>query len=96
MLIIAGWARVPAERRDEYVAAHQEMVGRARVAEGCHDLAITADPLEDDRVNVYERWESEETLTAWRAVANAPRLDVPIEAGDIAKYTIESVRGPFD
>jgi hypothetical protein len=34
------------------------------------DLAITADPLEPDRVNNYECWESEDALASWRPIAN--------------------------
>ena len=43
MIIIAGYTLTEAERRDRAVAAHAEMVGRARAHEGCIDLAISAD-----------------------------------------------------
>lgn len=52
----------------------QELVKRARQAPGCLDLAITADPLDASRINNFERWESQEALDAWRAVAAPPDM----------------------
>jgi quinol monooxygenase YgiN len=95
MLIIAGAARVPAADRDAYVAAHTEMVARARTAEGCLDVAITTDPIDPGRVNVYERWTTQEALDAWRAVAHAPDLGVEVEADDVLLFTVTDARPPF-
>lgn len=64
MLIIAGHIEVDPDSRDATVATMQELVGRARAAPGCLDLAITADPLDPSRVNNFERWESQDALDA--------------------------------
>ncbi|WP_407075640.1 putative quinol monooxygenase [Natronococcus wangiae] len=72
MIIISGRSYVDEEIRDEYVAQHQEMVARVREQPGCLDLVIAADPLEEDRYNIYEAWESEDHLAEWRKVANPP------------------------
>ena len=93
MLIIAGYVIVDADKRDEIVAAHQEMVQRARTFEGCLDLSITADPIEPTRFNNFELWDSEASLEKWRKVANAP--DVDIEQAEVKKYEISSVGEPF-
>jgi quinol monooxygenase YgiN len=66
MLIIAGHARVPEADRDRYVAAHGDLIERARKADGCRDAVISGDPLDPGRVNVYERWDSQVALDAWR------------------------------
>jgi quinol monooxygenase YgiN len=96
MLIIAGYVEVPADRRDAYVAALHDLVLRARRAPGCHDVAITPDPTDPTRVYNYERWESWDHLDAWRAVACAPDVDVPMVGGDMHAYEIARVRAPFD
>lgn len=96
MIIIAGYMEVAPNDRDEYVRAHADLVSRARRAEGCLDLAISADPVRANRVNLFERWESEEAVKAWRPVSNAPQLDVPFEGGDVAKYVIDHVAPVFD
>jgi heme-degrading monooxygenase HmoA len=38
----------------------------AREAPGCLDFAQSPDPLEPDRINVFERWESDAALQAFR------------------------------
>ncbi|WP_024803210.1 putative quinol monooxygenase [Nocardia sp. BMG51109] len=96
MLIIAGYVTVAADRRDAFVAAHQDLVRRARAAEGCFDVAITADPLNPERVNNFERWESREHLDAWRAVADAPDTGIAMETVDVWMYTVTDIRPPFD
>jgi quinol monooxygenase YgiN len=95
MLIIAGHSTLDAADRDPYVTAHQNLVRRARQAPGCLDVAITADPLDPTRVNVFERWESKEHLDAWRAVARAPRSRIKLGSVDVMMYVVSDVRPPF-
>lgn len=76
MLIIAGYMKVAAGVRDDYVAAHHDLVKRGRQAPGCLDLAISADPVDPGRINNFERWESRAHLEAWRAVAEAPNSGI--------------------
>jgi quinol monooxygenase YgiN len=82
-------------RRDEFVAAHLDLVRRARRAPGCLDVAITADPVDPARVNNFERWESQEQLDAWRAVAAAPDTGIGFMGGDVMLYEVAGVRPPF-
>jgi quinol monooxygenase YgiN len=66
MIIVSGQVYVRPERREAFVAASMESVARARRAAGCLDFVVAADPLEPGRVNIYERWDSEAALTAFR------------------------------
>ena len=95
MVIIAGHARIDASDRDRYVAAHEDLVRRARPAAGCLDVAISADALDPTRVNIFERWQSEEHLDAWRAVAHAPDTGITIGSVDVMMYIVGDVRPPF-
>lgn len=95
MLIIAGHYSVDATRRDADVEAFRGLVERARRTPRCLDLAITADPFEPGRVDNYERWENEEALTAFRAIADPPELDVELVGMQMSKFTIESESDPF-
>ena len=96
MLIIAGYYFVDAAQRDAYVAAFRDLVQRARAAPGCLDVAITADTVDPRRVNNYERWESEDALAAFRAVADPPELDVDMLDVKMSKFHIDHESGPFD
>ena len=95
MLIIAGHVRVPEADRDTYVAAFHDLVERGRTADGCLDVVISADPVDPGRVNVFERWESQEVLDAWRAVANAPDPGIELDADDVQLFTVTDARPPF-
>jgi len=94
MLIIAGHATMAETDRDAYVAAFRELVQRCRNAPGCLDVAVSADPLDAGRVNVFERWEAQEALDAWRAIADAPDLGIPFDA-EVQLFTVADVRPPF-
>ena len=95
MLIIAGHARVAEADRDAYVTAHGDLVERARKAAGCGDAVISADPLDPGRVNVFERWDSQEALEAWRAVADAPDTGIEAQSDDVQLFTVTDARPPF-
>lgn len=95
MVIIAGHEEVDASERDQYLAAHEDRVRRARQAPGCLDLAITADTLDPTRVNNFERWQSVEHLDAWRAVARAPDTGITVSSADVMMYVVSDVRPPF-
>lgn len=96
MIIISGKVYVNAKERDEWVAQHQEMVARARKQPGCLDLVIAADPLEKDRYNVYEAWESEEHLAEWRKIANPPNSRFDPERAEVQKHQISESGPPFE
>jgi quinol monooxygenase YgiN len=95
MVIIAGHAAIDPADRNRYVSAHEDLVRRARRAPGSLDVAITADPVDPGRVNVFERWESREHLDAWRAVANAPDTGIAMGDVDVMLYVVSDVRPPF-
>jgi len=95
MIIVAGKVYVAAEERDASVAQFVEMVQQARDFPGCLDFVIAADPLEDDRVNLFECFESEERLAAWRAVASAPKTGSKPQRVEVQKHTISASGPPF-
>ena len=74
MIIIAGYSLAESEKRDATVAAFAAMVGRARERDGCLDLAISADPVDPERINLFECWRDEPAWKAWRKVARGPKV----------------------
>ena len=96
MIIISGKIYVDEDRREKYIAEFTDLMARARKHEGCIDLVIAADPLEGDRINNYEAWESEEALQKWRKVANAPSLPFDKERSNVQKHQISKSVSPFE
>ena len=94
MLIIAGHLEVDPDDRDRYVADCVTVVEQARRAPGCLDFALTADPLDPGRVNVYERWRSDEELDAFRGAGPADALGDRIRAAEVRRYGISATEDP--
>ena len=42
------------------------MIEAARKSQGCVDFHLSADPIEADRINIYEQWESVAAVEAFR------------------------------
>ena len=95
MLIIAGELRVDPTERDRYLDAVASVAPQARAMRGCLDFVQAADPVEPDRINVYERWESDEALLAFRSLPGDPDAGTPpLRSADVRKYRISSVEEP--
>jgi len=95
MVIVAGHVTVDPEQRESYLAGSMSVVENARQADGCLDFAITADLLDPGRVNLFERWESQEAVKTFRRKGprnkqRAARLSV-----SVAEYDIADVRPLF-
>jgi quinol monooxygenase YgiN len=88
MIIVAGRLRVAAADRDDFVARSSEAVRLARAADGCRDFAVSADPLDAERVNVYERWTNREALHAFRGEGPGDELGAMIVSADVAEFEV--------
>ena len=98
MLIIAGKFRIDPAQRDTAVAAANEMMAETLKEKGCHAYAFTADFSDPARIHLFERWESQEALTAHFATKHMARFQAVIgKLGvrdfEVQKYTISAV-GP--
>ncbi len=89
MLIVAGRLVLDPADRDAHVAASAGAVRLAREAGGCLDFAVSADPVDPERVNVFERWKSAGELRAFREGGTDDDTDVDfsrIVAFEIEEY----------
>ncbi|TCK27040.1 putative quinol monooxygenase [Pseudonocardia endophytica] len=94
MLIIAGYLVVEPTERDAFVADGTTAVSLARNAPGCLDFAMTADSLDPARVNVFERWETERELLAFRGSGPDSGTAAKILDADVKRYVVASVEDP--
>src|SRR5262245_17266922 len=94
-VIVAGWITVDPKKRDEAVDSFKDLVLRARNAPGCLDFAITADPVDPSRANIFEFWQSQKDLDAWRSVANHPKKVTPMLKVEVQKHVIHESGPPF-
>lgn len=94
MLIIAGRLSLDPNHRAAFLAANTEAVVQARQAEGCLDFVQAADPLDPSRINIFERWDTEEHLLAFRGAGQPASDSPPIESADVMRYVISAVEDP--
>lgn len=93
MIIIAGYSLTEADQRDAAVNAFAGMVARAREHESCLDVAISADSVDPERINVFELWQDQQALDAWRKVARPPR--VKLKETNVMLYRTDKAEKPF-
>lgn len=94
MIIVSGKIYVRPGARAEFLKASLDAVALARHARGCRDFVVAADPIESDRVNVYEAWDSEEALLAFRGAGPDEDLTSSIVRAEVARHVVASSGPP--
>ena len=54
MIIVSGRIYMRPGTRQDFLTSSLEAVAQARSSLGCRDFVVAADPIEPNRVNVYE------------------------------------------
>jgi quinol monooxygenase YgiN len=94
VLIIAGSLKVDPDDRAAFLTSNNDVVGLARESPGCLDFVQAADPLDPSRINVFERWDTEEHLLAFRGAGRPSSDSPPIQSADVKRYVIAAVEDP--
>ena len=92
MVIVAGRIVVEPGQRDAYLAGCVGVVELARAADGCLDFSIAGDLVEPGRINVYERWESQAAVEAFRGSGPSDEQGVAMLSASVAEYDVADVR----
>ena len=93
-IIVSGTLHVDPADREAFLAARVPIIAHAREAKGCLDFSLSADVLDEGRVNVYERWTSREDLLAYRG--GGPELgdSIAVTAADVELHHISASEAP--
>ena len=95
MVIVAGHIILDPQQREAYLAGCQSVVAQARSAAGCLDFALSADLIDPGRINIYERWESQAAVDAFRGGGLSDEQGAAIRAASVAEYDVASERSLF-
>jgi quinol monooxygenase YgiN len=95
MVIVAGHLTVEPAQRESYLAGCVTVVEQARRAPGCLDFAITADLLDPGRVNIFERWESQAAVEAFRGGGPSDEQGATMLSASVTEYGVADVRPLF-
>jgi quinol monooxygenase YgiN len=92
VVIVAGHIVVEPGQRDEYLAGCIDVVRTARLAPGCLDFSITADLVEPGRINIFERWETQTAVEAFRQGGPSDEQNTAMLSASMSEYEISEVR----
>lgn len=92
MVIVAGHLVVEPEQRDDYLSGCVAVVSQARRAPGCLDFALSADLVEPGRINIFERWESQAAVEAFRGSGPSDEQGAAIRAASVSEYDVTDER----
>jgi quinol monooxygenase YgiN len=95
MIIVAGHINVEPEQREAHIEGFLNVVEKAREAAGCLEFTIGADPIDPGRVNLFERWESQAAVEAFRKRAPRKKKGAEMLSGSVAEYDVADVRHLF-
>jgi quinol monooxygenase YgiN len=96
MVIVAGHLTVDPSRRESYLAGCVTVVDQARRTGGCLDFAISADLTDPGRINIFERWDSQDAVDAFRGSGPGEDQSDEMLAASVAEYDISGVRALTD
>jgi quinol monooxygenase YgiN len=88
VVIVAGHLVVDPSRRDDYLSGCVDVVRQARRTPGCLDFSISADVIDPGRVNVFERWESQAAVEAFRGDGPSDEQGAAIVSAEVAEYDV--------
>ena len=90
MIIVSGSLYVDEADRDSYLAGCMEVIVAARTFAGCGDFHLAADPVEPDRINVYEQWESVDAVEAFRGSGPSSEQTTAIRDAQVTQHEVAS------
>lgn len=90
MIIVSGWIRVDEGGRAAYLDECREVIVAARSAEGCLDFHLAADPIEPDRINVYEQWGSVAAAEAFRGSGPSDGQSAAVTGASVSQHEVAS------
>jgi quinol monooxygenase YgiN len=92
MVIVAGYLVVEPMQRDSYLSGCTAVVQQARRTPGCLDFAVSADLLDPSRVDIFERWESQAAVDAFRGSGPSDDQRGSIVFASISEYDVGAER----
>lgn len=92
MVIVAAHITVDPVQRADYLSDCRGVVVQARCAPGCLDFAIAADLADPARVKIFERWDTQSAVEAFRGSGPSDDQRTAILAASVAEYDVAGSR----
>jgi quinol monooxygenase YgiN len=90
VIIVSGYLLVDPADRAAYLAGCEDVVRQARKAPGCLDFHLSPDPLEPERINVFEQWDSIAAVEAFRGSGPSDEQQSSIRDAQVFQHEVAS------
>lgn len=87
-IIVAGQIEVQSGQRQRFLDGSEAAMRLARQTKECEDFVVAADPLDANRVNVFEVWASRKALHDFRDVGPDGGLTSLIVRARVREYEV--------
>lgn len=85
-IVVGGALWIAKGKREEFIRRSCEAVTEARRTSDCVDFSVSADPLDQDRVNIFEVWKNPVALNEFRDRGPEDGLFALVERAEIHEY----------
>lgn len=89
-IIVAGKLIIKPASRDEFIQKSRESILLARKNDACEDFSVSPDPIDLNRVNIFEKWTSRDALDAFRGSGSENDMFSLVESFDVNEYEINT------
>ena len=89
-MIVAGSLKIKEGFRAEFIKGSTNAIIQARKAEGCNDFSVSEDPIDVNRVNIFEKWTSREALEKFRESGPEDDIFSLVDAFNVQEYEINT------
>lgn len=89
-IIVAGKLILHANVRAEFIAKSIEAIKLARCNDDCLYFCVSPDPIQENRVNIFEKWKSITALNDFRCLGDSDDLFLLVKSFDVNEYEIST------
>ncbi|SFG61686.1 putative quinol monooxygenase [Neptunomonas qingdaonensis] len=89
-IIVAGKLTIKSNFRDEFIEKSRQAILLARNDDACDDFSVSPDPVDLNRVNIFEKWKTRQALDAFRESGPENDMFSLVESFDVTEYDINT------
>ncbi len=93
MIVIAGTINIDPASSDAAVAAIVPMMTATHAEDGCIDYVLSIDPVQAGLVRIFEKWESDEALSAHMGSAHMAEFQRAMAGFGVTGMSVERFDG---
>lgn len=89
-VIVAGKLIIKPGFRNEFIKKSRESILQARSLEACEDFSVSPDLIDENRVNIFEKWVSRGPLDDFRKSGPDDDSFLYVESFDVNEYEVNT------